>query len=338
MTFRKHVRVLNIALLALLAIALAGVHPAAARDGKTIRIGFQKYGTLTVTKVLGNLDKKFKADGIAVEWIEFPAGPQLLEGLNTGAIDFGTTGEAPPIFAQAASKELTYVAVEPGHPAHEAILIPEKSTIKSVAELKGKKVALNKGSNVHYFLIKALEEARLKYSDIEPVFLPPADARAAFTNGSVEAWVIWEPFLSVARKDLKAKTLRDGKDLVVNRQFYLARRSFVDSSADQLKTILDEIQKADAWAKDNRKEVAKLLAEQLGIDLGVIQAIVDSTTYQVDFLDPKTVEEQQKIADIFTTLELLPKPIVVKDAVWYGAPPATAQATVAATAVATPAK
>src|SRR5580704_7419658 len=151
-----------------------------------IRIGYQKYGTLVLLKARGSLEKRLAPLHVEVQWTEFPAGPQLLEGLNVGAIDFGIAGEAPPIFAQAAGADLVYVGNEPSASAAEAIVVPANSPIKSVNELKGKKVALNKGSNVHYLLVKLLERAGLKYSDIDTVYLTPADARAAFERGSVD--------------------------------------------------------------------------------------------------------------------------------------------------------
>lgn len=186
-------------LAALLCAAL--LWPAAqAQDAKTLRIGFQKYGTLTIVRALGDLDKRLAAQGITVKWTEFPAGPQLLEGLNVGSIDFGTVGEAPPVFAQAAGAALVYVGNEPPSPTSEAILVPKDSPIKRVADLKGKKVALNKGSNVHYLLFKQLERAGVPYADVNVAYLTPADARAAFERGSVDAWVIWDPFQAAAEK------------------------------------------------------------------------------------------------------------------------------------------
>ena len=196
--------------LALAALASGLSAPVVAQD-KTVRIGFQKYGKLILLKSKGSLEKKLEPLGFKVTWTEFPAGPQLLEALNVGAIDFGNTGEAPPIFAQAAGAPLVYVAHEPPAPRGEAILVPKDSPIKTVADLKGKKVALNKGSNVHYLLVKALEKAGVKYSDIEPTFLPPADARAAFEKGAVDAWVIWDPFQAAAEAATGARTLADGR-------------------------------------------------------------------------------------------------------------------------------
>jgi sulfonate transport system substrate-binding protein len=209
------------AVAAALAVTALASTPAAAQD-KTLRIGFQKYGKLILLKTKGSLEKKLEPLGYKVTWTEFPAGPQLLEAVNVGAIDFGNTGEAPPIFAQAAGAPLVYVAYEPPAPKGEAILVPKDSPIKSITELKGKKIALNKGSNVHYLLVKALEKAGAAYSDVQPVFLAPADARAAFEQGAVDAWAIWDPFQAAAEQATGARTLTSGEDVVANHQFYLA--------------------------------------------------------------------------------------------------------------------
>jgi ABC-type nitrate/sulfonate/bicarbonate transport system substrate-binding protein len=180
--------------LALTLILTASAPLAMAQNADNVlRIGYQKYGTLVLLKARGSLEKRLAPLHVEVKWTEFPAGPQLLEGLNVGSIDFGTVGEAPPIFAQAAGADLVYVGNEPEASTAEAIVVPKDSPIKTVAELKGKKVALNKGSNVHYLLVKLLEKAGVKYSDIDTIFLTPADGRAAFERGSVDAWVIWEP-------------------------------------------------------------------------------------------------------------------------------------------------
>src|SRR6187402_3361152 len=215
---------------------------------KVVRIGFQKYGKLVLLKSKGTLEEKLKAVGYKVVWTEFPSGPPLLEALNVGAIDFGNTGEAPPIFAQAAGAPLQYVAYEPPAPKGEAILVPKDSPLKSVADLRGKKVALNKGSNVHYLLVKALEKAGVPYAAIQPVFLPPADARAAFEKGAVDAWVIWDPFFAAAEKQLGARILADGSGLVSNHQFYLASRGYAEKHPQVVQAIVEELARLDAWA------------------------------------------------------------------------------------------
>jgi sulfonate transport system substrate-binding protein len=170
-----------------------------------VRIGYQKYGKLVLLKGRGTLEEKLKPLGYSVVWTEFPSGPPLLEALNVGSVDFGIAGETPPIFAQAAGAPLVYLAYDPPAPKGEAILVPKDSPLKSVADLKGKKVALNKGSNVHYLLVRALEQAGLKYTDIQTVFLAPADALAAFARGSVDAWVIWDPYEAGTRMRRRRK-------------------------------------------------------------------------------------------------------------------------------------
>jgi sulfonate transport system substrate-binding protein len=286
-----------------------------AQEKSVLRIGYQKYGTLTILKARGSLDKRLAAQGIEVQWREFPAGPQLLEGLNVGSVDFGTVGEAPPIFAQAANANLVYVANEPPAPAGEAIVLPKDSPIKSVAELKGKKIALNKGSNVHYLLVKALEKAGVAYADIQPVYLPPADARAAFERGSVDAWVIWDPFLAAAEKQLGARVLVDGKGLVSNHQFYLASRPYAEKNPEIIKIIIDELIKADEWAAKNLKEVTAILAPQLGLEPAVVELAASRFSYGIKPISESVLAEQQKIADAFTNLKLIPKKLNIKDAV-----------------------
>ncbi|UGQ49019.1 sulfonate ABC transporter substrate-binding protein [Massilia endophytica] len=301
----------------LFAGAVAGALPAGAQAQakSVIRIGYQKYGTLTLLKGRGTLEKRLAEKNVTVQWTEFPAGPVLLEGLNVGSIDFGTVGEAPPVFAQAAGANLVYVAHEPPSPASEAILVHKDSKLRSVADLKGRKVALNKGSNVHYLLLKALEKAGVAYKDVQAVFLPPADARAAFERGAVDAWVIWDPFLAAAEKQLGARVLADGKGLVANHQFYLASRPYAEKNPDLVRIVIEELAKVDEWGLKNQKEVAAILSAQTGLDTGVVELAAARYAYGVQPVSPGVIQEQQKLADAFAGLKLIPKPIAVKDAV-----------------------
>jgi sulfonate transport system substrate-binding protein len=296
------------------AAVLATALPVRAQATREVRIGYQKYGTLTLLKGRGTLEKRLFDKGVTVKWTEFPAGPVLLEGLNVGSIDFGTVGEAPPIFAQAAGANLVYVGYEPPSPKSEAIVVPKGSTLRSVADLKGKKVALNKGSNVHYLLVKALEKAGVAYKDIQPVFLPPADARAAFERGAVDAWAIWDPFLAAAEHQLGARVLADGSGLVSNHQFYLAARPYAEKNADIVAIVLEEVAKVDEWGQQHLSEVAGILARQTGLEPAVLEKAAARYSYGVKPVSPAVIAEQQKIADAFTSLKLIPNPIVVKDA------------------------
>jgi sulfonate transport system substrate-binding protein len=286
-------------------------------QAETLRIGYQKYGTLVLLKANGALEKRLAAKGIDVKWTEFPGGPQLLEGLNVGSVDFGTTGETPPVFAQAAGADLLYVAFEPPAPTSEAILVPKDSPIESVAELKGKKVALNKGSNVHYLLVRALEEAGLKYSDIQPVYLPPADARAAFERGSVDAWVIWDPFQAAAEQQLQARTLVDGKGLVSNHQFYLATRPYAEQHPEVIEALVEEIGAIGEWVKANNDAATAQVAPLLGLSADITRLAVQRQSYGAQLITPEVVEAQQKIADTFSALKLIPKPLNISEVIWH---------------------
>jgi sulfonate transport system substrate-binding protein len=315
MNGNRHAKRRSLALLAGLSLALAAPLTRAA-DGSehVLRIGYQKYGALVLLKARGGLEKRLAPLNIEVKWTEFPSGPALLEALNVGAIDFGQAGEAPPIFAQAAGANLVYVGNEPPEPSGEAIIVAKDSAIKSVAELKGKKIALNKGSNVHYLLVKLLEKAGLQYKDVDTAFLPPADARAAFERGSVDAWVIWDPFLAAAQKQLGARVLADGKGVVSNHPFFLAARPYAEKRADVVAAVLDELAKADQWAKQNPKDVAAVLAPLIGLDTATAELSVSHNSFGVKPVSDAVLAEQQKIADVFFELKLIPKPIVVRDA------------------------
>nr|WP_232519342.1 sulfonate ABC transporter substrate-binding protein [Caballeronia insecticola] len=288
----------------------------AAETPKTLRIGYQKYGNFVVLKARGTLDKRLAAQGVTVQWLEFPAGPQLLEGLNAGAVDIGTVGETPPIFAQAAGVDFVYVANEPAAPKAEAIVVPQNSPIRSVAELRGKKVALNKGSNVHYLLVEALKKAGLTYADIQPVYLAPADARAAFVQGSIDAWVIWDPYLAAAEKQANARQLTDGTNLVSNIQYYLATRKTATAQPQLVHTVLEELDQVDRWARDNVQAVAAQLSPLVGLDAGILEVALKRTAYGVQPVAPATLAYQQQIADVFTNLKLIPKKLDVTEARW----------------------
>ena len=318
----KHL--LKTALLASLAAGIIG-NPAPAQAQATsssapkeLRIGYQKYGTLVILKARGTLEKRLAGQGVDVKWTEFPFGPPLLEAINVGSIDVGTVGESPPIFAQAAGADLVYVGNEPPAPAAEAIIVPKDSPIKSVAELKGKRVAVAKGSNANYLLIKLLERAGLKFGDIEVIYLPPANARAAFESGRVDAWSIRDPFLAASEKQLGARVLADGKGVVANHQFYLAARSFAEKYPEILNILIEEIDRIDQWGRLNPREVAKFLAPQIGIDLPIVELAARRLSYGVKPVSDEVLAQPQKIADTFYELKLVPRQVRVADAAWAG--------------------
>ena len=301
----------------LLAAVVFAVAPALHAQGQApLRIGYQKSASLFVLqKAQGTLEKRFAPLNVGVKWVEFPAGPQLLEGLNVGSVDVGFVGEAPPIFAQAAGANCVYIGHDPAAPEAEAIVVPKDSPVKTVADLKGRKVALNKGSNVHYLLVRALEKAGLKYSDVQPVFLPPADARAAFEKGSVDAWAIWDPFLAAVEKQSGARIVVDGRNGVANNyQFYLAERGYAEKRPDVLKALFDDSVEQGRWLKANLKQAAAIIAPLQGLEPAVVELALQRYQFNVAPLNAAVAAEQQKVADAFHELKLIPKPVRIADA------------------------
>ena len=290
---------------------------AAPAANKQLRVGYQKSSAvLNLLKNQKLLEKRFEAEAFPITWNEFAAGPQMLEALNVGSIDLAYVGETPPIFAQAAGAPLVYVAWEDVGPLAESILVQEDSPIQSVAELKGKKVALNKGSNVHYLLVKALQSVKLSPSQVTISFLKPSDARVAFERGDVEAWSVWDPYLAAAESKAGARLLTDARGLAPNLGYYLASVPFIKAQPATLRKLLEGIRSEAKVVSANPKATAAFLAPSLGIDAVVLTKAEERRTHDALPLTDAVISKQQKVADTFSDLKLIPRPIQVKEAVW----------------------
>ncbi|HUC19504.1 MAG TPA: aliphatic sulfonate ABC transporter substrate-binding protein [Acetobacteraceae bacterium] len=283
---------------------------------RTLKIGYQKAAiALVVLKGKGLLERKLRPLGFDVTWNEFPSGPPLLEALNAGAINLGFTGETPPIFAQAGGTPIVYLANAPASPHTEAILVRPDSKIEKVADLRGRKVAFNKGSNVHWFILEALRGAGLRYADIQPIYLAPADAQPAFFSGAVDAWVIWDPFYAAAQA-AGARLLVDATGLVPNYQFYLGRRDFVAEGAAALDATIAALAAVEAYIPANKAKVAEEVAPLLGITPAIVSVQLNRDTYGITRTTKAVLAQQQKIADAFYALRLIPRPIAVAEDAW----------------------
>jgi sulfonate transport system substrate-binding protein len=293
---------------------------------KVLRVGYQKSGLLAVLKAQGSLDEKLKPLGYSIKWFEFPAGPQLLEALNANSIDFGYTGAPPPVFAQAGGVHFVYVGAEPAGRHSEAIIVKSDSTLHDVADLKGKRVALQKGSSSNYLLLEALKKAGLQYEDIRPVYLAPADARAAFESGTVDAWVIWDPYYASAQQALKARTLTDYADLNSPYNFYEATRDFAQQHPEVVGAILGQLRTAGLWVNGHPVETAALIAPKVGLDPKLVETWVRRYPYGTTVVTDEIARSQQSVADAFYGAHLIPQKTIVKDNIWLS-PQATAALT-----------
>jgi len=298
------------------AVAAASALPAqAAYDSKLFRIGYQKAAsTLVLLKAQGTLEQQLAPLGVGVTWNEFAAGPQMLEAMNVGAIDFAYVGEAPPIFAQAAGTDFVYTAYEVPTPHAEGIVVRQGSPIQHVAELKGKRVAFNKGSDVHWFIIALLRKNGLDFGDIQPTYLAPADARAALEQGAIDAWAIWDPFLAAVEKQSGARLLADGEGVVSHHQFFLSQREFATRRGDVIKLTLAELGKVGQAIRQNPAAAAATVAPIQGLPADVVEVALRHYAHIYQPADAAVIAEQQRIADVFYQLKLIPRPIVTKDA------------------------
>src|ERR1700742_142715 len=247
---------------ALALIAAAAAATSARAADAQLRIGYQKSSVnLMVVRERKLLESRLP--GVATKWVEFPAGPQILEALAVGSLDFGFTGDTPPVFAQAAGKDIWYAGLEPPKPASSAILVPANSSIRTLADLKGKRVGFQKGSSAHFLVVRGVEKGGLQWSDITPVYLTPSDGRAAFERGALDAWGIWDPYYAAAEIDGRARVLSTGVGLTSNNSYYLASRALTRDTRT-LKALFYSLSEADAWVKANRTETAHFLSVASG--------------------------------------------------------------------------
>ncbi|BEM05016.1 MULTISPECIES: sigma-54-dependent Fis family transcriptional regulator [Serratia] len=283
---------------------------------RELRIGYQKFGNLGVLKARQSLEQHFAAQRISVLWSEFPAGPQLLHALDGDEIDFGTTGEVPPIFAQAQGNALVYVGFEPPAPQSVAMVVPQDSPIRSAADLRGKRIALNKGSNVHYLLLQMLDEQGLTLNDVRIVYAPPKYPLSATDLQAVDAWMMWDPLLSDAQRSRELRVIADGTQRVLNQQFYLARREFAERSGDLLQPLMQALQHTGRYIAAQPREAARHLSDELGLASASLELALSRRSHEIRAMDLQVIRQQQSIADRFYALGLLPKAIAVREAVW----------------------
>jgi sulfonate transport system substrate-binding protein len=284
---------------------------------KEVRIGFQKgSAVLVLARKQEVIEKRLKALGVPnVKWVEFQFGPPMLEALGAGAIDIGSVGDAPPIFAQAGGSDLVYAAATPS--AEHAVLVPRNSSIRTVAELRGKKVAFGKGSSAQGVTIRALATAGLTFQDITPVYLSPADATAAFNGGNVDAWVVWDPYYAIAEERYGARAIADTRDKrLASASYYIASREFATRYPAALVALLDEIGKLTVWSGQHRSDLAAIAADATGIDIKSWSAAFARADFSFGPITDAQVKQQQQLADTFVELGIIPRKINVKDIVW----------------------
>jgi sulfonate transport system substrate-binding protein len=282
---------------------------------KEIRIGYQKNGVLVIARQRTTLEDHFQPQGIAVKWVEFSSGPPLMEAMNVGSVDYGAVGDSPPIFAQAAGAAIVYAASQPITNG-QGLLVPKESTIRSIADLKGKRIGFTKGSSAHNIVIQTLEKAGLTYADVTPVYLTPPDAGPAFANGSIDAWAIWDPYFAIGETKQNGRILVNAREITKTNSFYIANRDFAKNHGTLLQQIVDVTGATAKWAEQHRDEVAKSLSAVTGIPLDIQTVAANRSSFVVGRVTEDIITTQQGVADRFFKLGLIPSRIAIRDIVW----------------------
>jgi sulfonate transport system substrate-binding protein len=282
---------------------------------KEVRIGYQKNGVLVIARQQASLENHFADSKITIKWIEFSSGPPMLEAMNAGSIEFGAVGDSPPIFAQAAGAAIVYAAGQPITNG-QGILVPQASTIRSIADLKGRRVGFTKGSSAHNIVVQTLEKAGLGYDDITPVYLAPPDAGPAFANGGIDAWAIWDPYFAIGEKRQNARVLINASDVTKTNSFYIANRGFATDHSAVLGDVIAVLAETARWAEAHRDQVAKALADVTGIPLDIQTLAAARSAFAIEPVSEDVIATQQGVADRFYKLGLIPRAIVIRDAIW----------------------
>lgn len=285
----------------------------------SVRIGYQKNGVLLVAKTRGALEARLRAAGFAgVKWVEFPSGPPLLEALAVDSIDFGATGDVPPIFSQVAGAPIVYVAQTRLSGRAGGLIVPAGSPVRGVADLRGRSFCFTRGSSAHAGAIQALERGGLRVDDVRPINLGPADAMAAFSRGRIDSWLIWDPYFTVAQRDFGARSILGLEALGGGRMFYLSSRRFADTRADALTALLDAMRVEGEWCQANTEEVARTVSRATGLEMTLMRDTQARADFGVEPLSDDQLAAQQATADLFARLNIIPKPVKVADAAWRG--------------------
>lgn len=302
------------------AMALPATRFARAADPITLRIGWQKFGILAIAKQRGVLEKRLASKGVSVEWAEFTSGPPLLEAVGAGALDFGPTGDVPPLFAQAAGGNLLYVGTYKPPKAFHGLLVQKDSPIRKIADLKGRKLAYKRGSSAHNFAFKALATAGLTPDDVDSVDLAPPDAAAAFKTGSIDAWAIWDPFFAVAETDPQTRLVATSENIVDPWGYFLGNGDFVKAHPDIVIDILDEVKTFGAAAQANLGDTNKALSAITGLKEEVTMKTLTragSDLGAIDTMSDAALKYQQQLADDFFSWKVVPRQLTISDIVWH---------------------
>ena len=283
----------------------------------TITIGYQAGDEIDLAKLRGQLKKKMKAKGYNVKFKEFQNGSAEMQALASGSIDYARVGDTPGVTALASGTKLTYIGVGGTKENGTGILVKKSSGITSLSDLKGKKIAYTKGTSSQYLVMKALKKAGLSTSDVTLVNLDQSAAATAYANGSVDAWVNWDP--TTSKLELSGSTLvTNGKAIGDNNRSYLiASTSFAKKHTEASKLLIKYLASDMKWANSHHSLLIKKWSKELKLSKATVKMMVNRRTYSFSKMNKTAVSELQDIADLFYKNNVIKKKVTVKNFVNY---------------------
>lgn len=284
-------------------------------EGLTVKLGVQGSGGLFgKARKERWFEDEFGKLGVKVEWAEFQSGPPMTEAMASNRLDFAGLGNMPIVAAQAADIPFKVISQTLEGKNNVAIIVPPDSPAKGLNDLKGKKIAVAKGSNAYNFLYRSIAEAGIHPSELEIIQLQPDEAQPAFESGGVDAWATWDPYITLNSLTGKGKVLVDGEKLgVLSPSFNIVRKEFADQYPDLVTLYLKVLNKTLAWENDHREEAVQLYAEERGVPNEVIQGTFDRSHMINISVSDEIIAEQQKTADFQYEQKTIRKKIDVKE-------------------------
>lgn len=286
----------------------------ASSEGVTVKIGIQGSGGLFgKAREEKWFEQEFEKVGANVEWIEFQSGPPMTEAIASNKLDIASLGNMPIIAGQAANIPFKIISQALDGKNNVAIIVPANSTASSLADLKGKKIAVTKGSNAYNFLYRGFAESGLKDSDFEIIQLQPDETQSAFENGGVDAWATWDPYITLNTLTGKGKVLTDGEQMgVLSPSFTIARTAFTDEHPELITLYLKAVNKALKWETENEQEALERYAAERNISTDVIKGTFErSRSINIPVSD-EIIEEMQKTADFQYEIKNIRSQVEVK--------------------------
>lgn len=300
------------------AASVTGLIPAAQAADQTIRIGWLRGpNDITLAKSRGTLEKALAEKGIKVEWAgPFPAAAPAFEALNAGSIDITAGSSTSAIAALSAKIPLVIFAYQKMSPGAEGIVVKKDSGIASIKDLAGKKVAVNRGGTGEYLLMQGLQTNGVDPKSVERVYLSPSDSGPSFTQGHVDAWATWDPFLTIAETAYDGKVVADGAAIKSDNAVVLvASKEFATSKADQLQLVFDVIKSENAWAVANKEEAGTVWVKEMNVPSNLAAKIGENNAVPTTSVTDADVKQIGAVAEWYAKSGIIPALPNVKDSI-----------------------